>query len=348
MKKQIYWISLFLLIFTFQIAAQTGSKVFYGNIADKRVQITLTREGKNLSGTYFYEKIGKDLELKGTIDAQGNFKLEERAAGKTKTGELQGKWTESENGRALLEGEWINPRNGKKLMFFADEQMIDFAGGEKLITKNINETNSAKRFEISAGYPQIAGVDASAAGKFNELAKRHVTEQVDEFRKAMMEVTAEDLKYLPKGVNYSLDIRYDVMLANDRIISVNFGRSEYTGGAHPNHYSSTLNFDLKSGQEVKLEDLFKSGSNYLKAISDYSIKDLKKRASDMTDDEWLAEGAGPKADNFSSWNLTKKGVLITFDPYQVAAYAAGPQEVLIPYSVIKEMLSDKSVISGIL
>jgi hypothetical protein len=36
--------------------------------------------------------------------------------------------------------------------------------------------------------------------------------------------------------------------------------------------------------------------------------------------------------------ITKKGLWITFDPYQVAAYAAGPQTVLVPYSALKDII----------
>ena len=31
--------------------------------------------------------------------------------------------------------------------------------------------------------------------------------------------------------------------------------------------------------------------------------------------------------------MTKKGLLITFPPYQVAAYAYGPQTVIVPISI---------------
>ena len=63
----------------------------------------------------------------------------------------------------------------------------------------------------------------------------------------------------------------------------------------------------------------------------------------MSDDEQIKDGAGALAKNFKSWNVTRKGILINFDPYQVAAYAAGPQEVLIPYGKLKSVLRDKFV-----
>ena len=56
------------------------------------------------------------------------------------------------------------------------------------------------------------------------------------------------------------------------------------------------------------------------------------------DDDWIKRGAGAELTNYDNWTITKKGLGITFDPYQVAAYAAGPQNVVVPYSALKEII----------
>ena len=53
----------------------------------------------------------------------------------------------------------------------------------------------------------------------------------------------------------------------------------------------------------------------------------------------IQEGAGPDAQNFRSWTISRKGLSMTFDAYQVGSYAAGPQNVLIPYSVLKDLIN---------
>ena len=57
----------------------------------------------------------------------------------------------------------------------------------------------------------------------------------------------------------------------------------------------------------------------------------------IAQDIW-EEGAAPTADNYSNWNVTKKGLLIPFPAYQVAAYAYGPQTVIVPYSALKDIV----------
>jgi hypothetical protein len=100
-----------------------------------------------------------------------------------------------------------------------------------------------------------------------------------------------------------------------------------------------------------LGDIFKPGAKYLQAMSAFAIKDLKaqgksKGADSMLDDEMILSGAGPDAKNFKSWTITKKGLAITFDSYQVAPYAAGPQRVLIPYSALKDLIKPDGPLAG--
>ena len=58
----------------------------------------------------------------------------------------------------------------------------------------------------------------------------------------------------------------------------------------------------------------------------------------MLDDASIESGAGATAGNYENWTITKKGLGIIFDAYQVGPYAAGPQYVLVPYPALKEMI----------
>jgi len=313
------------------VSAQSSAKVFRGYINGIQIQVSLVRDGDKLSGSYFYTRVGKELKLSGTIDAEGNFKLTEKdATGKT-TGEFSGTWKDEKNSNgAYLEGEWHKPNSQETLGFSVSEQVIESATA-KFTTKNFNEKNKIKRFDINIEYPELSGVNPAIAAKFNLLAKNQAMSGVAEFRKAMMSQTKEDLKYLPAEMNNYMEVSYSIEWATNDIISIEFTNSEFTGGAHPNYALSSLNFDMKTGAEIKLANLFEPKTNYLKTISDFSIAELKSQMGEMTDEEWISNGAGAKAENYTTWNLTRKGLMITFDPYQVAAYAAGSQTVIIPY-----------------
>ena len=323
------------------VSGVSKAKTFLGFLSDKRVELNLTRDGNNLSGTYKYEKVGKDLKLSGTIDGAGNFTLQETDQAGNKTGEWKGNWKEVD-GKVTLAGTWKSPKGGDALDFSADELRTEFAGAGKITTKTSNEENKSKFYSISAEYPELSGVDAAAATTFNQAAKKIADDNNSEFKKNLADITTpEDLKsYKENGISLYDETTYGIELANDDVISVMFTDSNFQGGAHGSSITTTLNFDVKNKRILKLADLFEPNSNYLKTLSELSTADLKVKLKkdDMLDNEMLGEGTSPKEENFKSWNLTKKGLLINFDPYQVAAYAAGPQEVTIPYAKLEKIL----------
>jgi len=339
MKKTIYFFALFLAAFVIRANAQTETKYFSGTIGEARVQMILQRNGGDLKGTYYYVKVGKNLNLSGSVD-EGNFTLTEKNANGAKTGEFSGRWSKEEGiENHSLSGEWKNPAKTKTLDFYLTEEMMFFTKGANLKPKSFSETNKTKLFEMSAEYPEITGVEPSIEAKFNLLAKNKVMNEIAKFRKDFLAQTAEDLKFFKEyDRTNSVEISYSIAHADDKIVSISFGNYYDTGGAHPNGYSFTLNFDLKTGRELTLADLFKPNSNYLKVVSDYSIKNLKETFNEDADDEWIKTGAGADAKNFRSWNVTKQGLEIKFDSYQVAPYVAGPQEVVIPFEDLKSVL----------
>lgn len=339
-KTNLILVAIFSIVLAISIAAQTKAKMFRGYVSGTPIEMTLTRSGDKLSGSYLYTKIGKPLKLEGTINADGNFTLTETDANGKKTGMFAGKWSEDKNSNgATLDGDWNKPSaKDDKLGFVAYEQIVEFTGAAKITSQGLKESNKPKRFDITVEYPQIAGIDAAVAGKFNALAKLKAMNQVARFKKDMLAMTAADLKMMSPDTNSYLEVNYDIEWATDKLVSIHFINSEFSGGAHPNYESATLNFDSTNGKEIKLADLFEPKSAYLKTISEYAIADLKSRGEDLTDAETIESGAGAKPENYANWNLTNKGLMFTFDPYQVASYAAGMQTVIIPYDKLQSIM----------
>lgn len=319
----------------------------------------LERKGADLTGSYFYERPGafnaamKTLGLKGRIDADGNVTLTETAqnpetGAEQKTGEFKGKLEGvSANGGASLRltGVWIGGKDKKQMPFNVRQFQYDL-GGLKLDEKKQESANKKLRYEIETALPQLAGADLARADAFNKAASNFVAARTGEFKKSVDEMAREEAISVKQGEKSSLppntmDVAYEVTAANKDFISVLFSFFEYTGGAHPNTTTSSFNYDLNRNAPVKLADLFTPNSNYLKVISDYSIKELKK----LDTVSYAEEGAGPKPENFHSWNITPAGLKITFDRYQVGAYAAGEHEVVVPYSVLKPIIKPDGLLA---
>ncbi|PYS87859.1 MAG: hypothetical protein DMF64_22090 [Acidobacteria bacterium] len=76
------------------------------------IEMTLTRDGSNLSGSYFYTVHKQDIALKGTVDAKDNFTLAEFDASGHQTGTFTGRFVTGEH----IEGQWSKP-NGQPMPF---------------------------------------------------------------------------------------------------------------------------------------------------------------------------------------------------------------------------------------
>jgi hypothetical protein len=211
-----------------------------------------------------------------------------------------------------------------------------------IVKRQISDISDSKRWEVKVEYPELRLDGDKPAEGFNNHVKLLAKKQYDDFLKTMSEFSDEDRKLLPEGVSYSMNVGYSLEFLNDELISISFGRSDYTGGAHPNHWSFTVNYDLKNEKVLKLTDLFKDESGFLKVISGVSIEQLTKKMGEYADSDWIKEGAGPKLENFESWNISKKGLKFFFDPYQVGPYAAGGFETIVPFEKFTiEMQSDR-------
>jgi hypothetical protein len=312
----------------------------------------------------------KSLTLAGKVDKEGKATLSETAfsaeKGEVKSGEfkgvLDGVVLDRETTLRFL-GVWTDAQ-GKKSLPVSLQELRYALGGFKFGEKLVQEKSKKTRLEINAVVPQLTDGDAAKATAFNKAALATMTKAVAQFKKdaaeaikAEQEVLAAEQKAVATSqtgekatetkpvtplanenkpaeiLSFTFDSGYEVVYANADLISVLFSYSTFFGGAHPNHFSVAFNYDLKQGVEVKLLELFAPKAAYLKAISDYSIKELKKLRT--TDD--VDEGAAPKAENFKSWNLTPIGLRFTFDHYQVGAYAVGQHEVTMPYVLLKPL-----------
>ncbi|MCE9522839.1 MAG: DUF4163 domain-containing protein [Alphaproteobacteria bacterium] len=135
------------------------------------------------------------------------------------------------------------------------------------------------------------------------------------------------------------ELSYEVVRNDSAMIVVVFTWYTYTGGAHPNSTFETFNFLLPDGAQLELAELFtRQGIDRISAISVARLKKTLGGPDGMSDIDWIKRGAGPNAHNFAAFALLPRELQITFDAYQVAAYAAGPQEVRIPLSQLKDVM----------
>jgi hypothetical protein len=211
-----------------------------------------------------------------------------------------------------------------------------------LISQPFEETNQTPPFTIKLQTPQLVGSDDPRVLAFNQRLSEPVTNERDLWRKSFLENTLPPITEIGSFVELTYtqtaqyadiwSFKYDVYFYSD-------------GAAHPGSYSMTLNYDLAQGKELALSDLFLPSTDYLSVVSNYCIAELGKQPFFEGP---FAEGAQPKPENYARWNITPSGLMITFDAYQVAPYAAGPQVIQIPIQELLPIVDPAGPLNGIL
>jgi len=208
-----------------------------------------------------------------------------------------------------------------------------------VVPQAASETNQTPPFTITSQTPQLTGSDDPRLLAFNQRLAGLVTKEVDTFRQSFLQNTA------PVMTNGSfLETTYTLLSQVGDIWSFKFDFHFYAdGAAHPGSYSITLNYDLGQGKELTLADIFLPNSNYLETIANYCVAELSKQAFFEGP---FADGAQPTPENYRNWNISPDGIVITFDEYQVAPYAAGPQTVTVPYSELRSLIDSQGPLGG--
>ena len=123
---------------------------------------------------------------------------------------------------------------------------------------------------------------------------------------------------------YSLTGDFDSAYLGPDVISIRFVLSSYTGGAHGGQTIYGLNFDSATSRELTLEDAVSMIGIPISQLADQAKQQLSARLGQSF---LFPEGALPDAKNYQTFLVSAGEVTFIFQEYQVAPYAAGPQEV---------------------
>ena len=199
-----------------------------------------------------------------------------------------------------------------------------------------SESGNAPVYTITAQIPSLQGSSDSRVTTLNARLNQIAQDEINRFKNDVLSFASNP----PISAGSSFDLQYSVIGQRADIWSIKFDISLYSdGAAHPAHYSATLNYDLANGREITLDELFLSSSNYLQVISEFCKTQLSTR--DIGFDSF-SQGADPLPENYLRWNISNEGLVITFDEYQVAPYAAGPQVVIIPFPALQSIINPQS------
>lgn len=199
------------------------------------------------------------------------------------------------------------------------------------------EEGQSPLYKITAQAPSLAGSPDQRVNDFNQFMADLMKNEVEVFKNDVLQINSPQPP-LAVVTGSSFDMKYILTGQAGDFWSIKFENMGYVdGAAHPYHYSRTINYLLSEGRTVGLDSLFLPGSDYLTILADLCKTELAARDIGF-DSEIFSSGADPLPENYTRWNLSHEGLIITFDEYQVAPYAAGPQVVTIPFAALQAVI----------
>ncbi|MGL5958818.1 MAG: RsiV family protein [Phocaeicola sp.] len=191
-----------------------------------------------------------------------------------------------------------------------------------------------------------------------EYSKLTPTEAIDSFkneyiatyRKEVNDFYQEDLKTasdkseIPSWYNYEFDLTTELREGKAGVFNYCSTTTEYRGGAHSNKWTKWVNFSIKSGEIITLDDIFSAG--YKKKVSDLLLEGLIAEVADRLEDttiKTLSDLQNNGVLNYTdiyvpdNFLLEREGVSFFFNNYDIAPYYMGSFEITIPYSQLENI-----------
>jgi hypothetical protein len=220
------------------------------------------------------------------------------------------------------------------LNIFADEirvNKIEYIDSDKIPFK----------YTIHIDYPQLELINKTEVlDKINGDIKNVILNISDEYKGKL-----NDYASLP-GSNeaYSwFEVYFQVFSSKD-IFSFSFFIYKYFPNENiPITSVKSFNFDLSTGNQLSLEDMFLSNSDYLSVLSINTAAYLKSEIDEDPDEALydynsVIEGTKPEEKNYQHFNISPLSFIIIFEPYHFGIKANRFVQAEIPFDKFKTLM----------
>lgn len=144
-------------------------------------------------------------------------------------------------------------------------------------------------------------------------------------------------KYPEESMPWEATIGGDIVFENEQILTIQLKSYLFTGGAHGLSTIRFLNFDKSAKTELYREELFKSEVQF----TAYAENLFKKQENIPAEADINSTGFMFETETYylpENIGYTDDGLLLYYEPYEIASYADGPITLLIPFQEINSYL----------
>ena len=152
------------------------------------------------------------------------------------------------------------------------------------------------------------------------------------------EMCYDSRQWAIEGLPYEafLESSLSVERMDDQVLCLRQYSSSYTGGAHGYYYCTGHTFDAQTGEKLALTDVI-ADEQQMRAVLEEEL--LAAYDPEMFFDLHETLTACPMED--FSWTVGPAGVTFFFNPYEIAAYAAGMQTVTLSFARYPELFTGR-------
>jgi Protein of unknown function (DUF3298)/Deacetylase PdaC len=157
---------------------------------------------------------------------------------------------------------------------------------------------------------------------------------------------AQESKQPPGPGSYFDERTITVRYQSDRIVSFTFEVSFFSGGLHPQYASVNQSFNTATGAKIRLADVLVPGYGpRLTRIAENAFRAVKGIKPGMTlhDAGYVFFKNDTFALNDNFW-IGPKGITFFYNPYEIASYAMGTTELLLPYAEIRDLINPSGLL----
>lgn len=213
--------------------------------------------------------------------------------------------------------------------------------------------------DFSVIYPLFSGKNSGLANAVNQAVQARICMglqanpglpfevALDSAGKALVDAFLEDHRQRPDlNMGYLSQVTGNVLLDNDKIVTVRLDFASFTGGAHPNSAVAVLSFDLANGgRELKAADLLRDTMLVLPLL-EKAYKNAKGLPENADIGELLLT-ENKKLPLPANVGVLPEGLLFAYGDYEVAPHAVGPADLILTWeelgaSIDREKLIDVS------
>ncbi len=335
------------------------------------IQMNLTRMDSVLDGNYFYESNGEPIYFqyyshikegeKVHIEEEGGYDEEYNTI---ITGIFDGSFVSQNE----IKGIWLKPDSSEYFNFYLEENYP--VGSAKFNLKNINRNYGESDFSdyavsIVLTYPVMTGypneevqqkintyiMDFYLSGSmegdsiFSDLDDR-ADSFIEDYKQEVEKDSGLYNDYKPVFENNEFT---SISFNSDNILSLEIIEYVFTGGAHGNSSFTLSSFNLETGEQIKLDDIF--SGDYKSELDKVGEKIFREHYQADSTQSLYDQGFFGFENGFTlndNFDLYKSGIKFQFNPYEAGAYVLGAPEVFIPYSEIRNIIRNDSVLGRML